>query len=169
MRHTLFHYNAPFTTVTKDDTFFRESMYLDPEETAQRDILDARIRKLGIDANLIQETKGTLVRREYSLSEPESVFMNQNYRYVLLEEEMRNFQKTCEKFIDLFMDFHVRVGIGFSPTLLDKLITRTYVALSCVPTETNPHGNVAHDIYPAFWVYPYIRSRLHEFLSVGIN
>lgn len=168
-KFTLYHFHSPFLSATRDPDFYREQMYLDPDELDQRRVLDEQILKLTMDASIITNISGKTVRVERSLSEPESVFLNTNYRYTVTSDEIAAFVKATPAIFDLFMDFYLRIGIAHDSRFLDKLITRTYATLTNVPTETSSLRIAAHDEYPWFWVYPYARSRLHEILSVGIG
>ena len=114
------------------------------------------------------EVGGKFVRKEYSSSQAQSLVLTTNYRYVLTANEMETFFSQTSELSDLFIDLNQRLCVGFSPRLIDVLITRTYSALTISPTENNPDGTVDHDIYPHFWLYPYFKERLHELLSVGI-
>lgn len=141
---------------------------MDEHEIEQRNQIDAKLVGFARDLEIITDLKGSFVRVEYSQSEPQSLVLTTNYRYVLLAEQIVQFYERTEILTDLFMDLHTRLCVGYSPTLLDKLITRTYAALTIAPNEDNLDGTVDHDLYPQFWVYPYFKQRMHELLAVGI-
>lgn len=168
MTHRFYHFFPPLIETVKNSEQFRDMLWMDSEEIAQRDQLDRKIVEFALNLELIKDSTGKLVRNEFSLSEAESLVLTTNYRYALKADEMEDFFRSTPKVTDLYLDFHQRIGIGFSPTLIDKLITRIYTTLTIAPTESNIKGEVGHAQYPHFWIYPYVKYRLHEILSVGI-
>lgn len=168
MIHQIFHYHPPFTSTTKSDQEYRDFLYLDKDEIDQRNEIDRKIIQQARDLEIIEEVDNKLIRREWSQSQPQSILLNTNYRYMLKPESMVSFFNGVTSLNDTMMDFHLRLGIGYGPELLDRLITRTYIGLCIVPTEDGPADVIGHTHYPFFWIYPYFKQRLHEVLSVGL-
>lgn len=168
MTKTFYHVFAPFRTKVRDPNHFRDMLWMDSDEIEQRNQIDAKLVSFARDLEIIMEVGGKFVRKEYSQSSPQSLVLTNNYRYTLTESQIAAFFGMTGALTDLFLDLHTRLCIGYSPTLLDKLASRTYAALTIAPTEDNPNMQVDHEVYPYFWIYPYFKERMHELLSVGL-